>query len=116
VASAGQGAFALDTGVVVRVPDGGVLPAVGARGLLSLRPEKLSLLGQDETAENVAEGRVTGFAYLGAGFSVRVATERLGEIRAIIPAWKSGIAPAEGLPVRLGWAADAAVPVAEDAA
>ena len=116
VASVGPGEFALDTGVVVRVPPGGAVPATGSRGLLSLRPEKLSLLNEGETADNVADGRVTGFAYLGAGFALRVATERLGEIRAIIPAWQSGIAPAEGLPVRLGWSADAAVPVEEDAA
>ena len=37
-------------------------------------------------------------------------------MRAVLPAWKSPVAPAEDLPVRLGWSADAAVPVEEDAA
>nr|WP_246514003.1 ABC transporter ATP-binding protein [Neoroseomonas soli] len=111
--------FALEAGAVrvaVRLPDGAAAPPEGARTLLSLRPEKVALLAEDEGAENIAEGRILSFAYLGAGFSLRVATEHLGEIRAVLPAWKAPIAPAEGLPVRLGWAADAAVPVLEDAA
>ena len=44
-----------------------------------------------------------------------VATADLGPLRAILPAWNAPFAPAEGLPVRLGWAAGAAVPVEEDA-
>ena len=116
VASARDGRFALESGVSVRVPQGAALPDVGAQSLLSLRPEKVGVLSEGEAADNSVEGRIAGFAYLGAGFSLRVATERLGEIRATLPAWQSAIAPAEGLPVRLGWSADAAVPVAEDAA
>jgi putative spermidine/putrescine transport system ATP-binding protein len=33
----------------------------------------------------------------------------------VLPAWQAAIAPAEGLPLRLGWSADAAVPVEDDA-
>jgi len=113
------GGFALEAGgarLAVRLPDGEPPPAEGARSLLSLRPEKVALLAGDEAADNVAEGRILAFAYLGTGFALRVATEHLGEIRAVLPAWKAPIAPVEGLPVRLGWAADAAVPVLEDAA
>ncbi len=62
------------------------------------------------------EGRIIAWAYLGAGFSLRIGTTDLGEIRANLPSWRSAIAPAEGLPLRLGWAAEAAVPVAEDLA
>ena len=51
---------------------------------------------------------------LGAGFSLVVRTRDLGEIRVALPAWRAPIAPREGLAVRLGWAADAAVPVLED--
>ncbi|WP_421988777.1 ABC transporter ATP-binding protein [Roseococcus sp.] len=90
-------------------------PGEGSRALLSLRPEKIALLGEGETAENMVEGRIRAWSYLGAGFSLVVATEHLGEIRAVLPAWRSAIAPAEGLPVRLGWPPDAAVPVEEDA-
>ncbi len=113
------GGFALEAGgarLAVRLPDGEPPPAEGARSLLSLRPEKVALLAGEEAADNVAEGRILAFAYLGTGFALRVATEHLGEIRAVLPAWKAPIAPVEGLPVRLGWAADAAVPVLEDAA
>jgi putative spermidine/putrescine transport system ATP-binding protein len=99
----------------VRLAGGTAPPAEGSRVLLSLRPEKLAVLAEGETAENVAEGRIRTWSYLGAGLSLTVSTGHLGEIRAILPAWKSAIAPAEGLPVRLGWAADAAVPVEEDA-
>ena len=51
----------------------------------------------------------------GAGFSLTVRTDDLGEIRVALPAWRAPIAPAEGMAVRLGWPADAAVPVLEDA-
>nr|WP_246522725.1 ABC transporter ATP-binding protein [Neoroseomonas eburnea] len=119
VRGAAPGGFALEAGaarLAVRLPDGAAPLAEGSRSLLSLRPEKIALLAEGDAAENVAEGRILAFAYLGAGFSLRVATEHLGEIRATLPAWKSPIAPTEGLPVRLGWSADAAAPVEEDAA
>ncbi|WP_424812884.1 ABC transporter ATP-binding protein [Roseococcus sp. YIM B11640] len=101
-------------GVHVRFAGPVPIPARDARALLSLRPEKIAVLSEGEGAENVVEGTIRTWSYLGAGFSLVVATEHLGEIRAILPAWKSAIAPAEGLRIRLGWAADAAVPVEED--
>ncbi|WP_137124385.1 ABC transporter ATP-binding protein [Roseomonas sp. HF4] len=116
VVEAAAGGFALDSGVSVRLPDGAAPPPAGSRSLLSLRPEKVALLAEGEAADNVAEGRILSWSYLGAGFALRVATERLGEIRASLPSWQAAIAPAEGLPVRLGWSAEAAVPVEEDAA
>ena len=104
------------TGVHVRFAGPVTIPAEGVRSLLSLRPEKLTVLAGNETADNVVHGTIRAWSYLGAGFSLVVATEHLGEIRAVLPAWNSAVAPAEGLPVRLGWAADAAVPVIEDVA
>jgi putative spermidine/putrescine transport system ATP-binding protein len=92
-----------------------VIPAPDAPSLLSLRPEKLRVLAEGEGEENEVTGQIRAWSYLGAGFSLVVQTEHLGELRVIQPAWKSAIAPAEGLPVRLGWPADAAVPVLEDA-
>jgi putative spermidine/putrescine transport system ATP-binding protein len=93
-----------------------VLPTPDAPSLLSLRPEKLRVLAEGEGEENEVTGQIRSWSYLGAGFSLVVATEHLGDLRVIQPAWKSAIAPAEGLPVRLGWPADAAVPVEEDVA
>jgi putative spermidine/putrescine transport system ATP-binding protein len=86
----------------------------GTHRLLSLRPEKITLLAEGAAADNAVEGRILAWSYLGSGFALRVATP-IGELRATLPAWQSAIAPAEGLPVRLGWSADAAVPVEDDA-
>jgi hypothetical protein len=38
----------------------------------------------------------------------------LGMIGVRLPGWRAAQVPAAGAPVRLGWAADAAVPVLED--
>ena len=119
VRQAHPGGFMLEAGaaqLVVALPESEPSPATGARSLLSLRPEKITVLAEGEAAENVVEGRIVSWAYLGAGFSLRIETADLGEIRANLPTWRSAFAPAEGLPVRLGWPAEAAVPVAEDAA
>ena len=89
-------------------------PAVNGPVLLSLRPEKITLLGEGAAAENSVSGRIAGWSYLGAGFSLTVATDDLGELRVTLPSWGAALAPAEGLPVRLGWNAAAAVPVEED--
>ena len=94
----------------------GAAPGEGARCLLSLRPEKIGLIADGATADNMVDGRILAWAYLGTGYSLRVATESLGELRVTLPAWQAAIAPSEGLAVRLGWSADAAVPIEDDAA
>jgi len=91
-------------------------PALGTPALLSLRPEKIALLGPGEAADNEVAGTIAAWSYLGADFSLRVAARDLGELRLVMPAWRAPFTPSEGLPVRLGWSADASVPVAEDAA
>jgi putative spermidine/putrescine transport system ATP-binding protein len=110
--------FALEAGgttLSVRLPTDAAAPAPGTRALLSLRPEKIAVLAEGERADNAVEGRILTWSYLGAGFTLRVAVPGLGELRAVLPAWQAAIAPAEGLPLRLGWSADAAVPVEDDA-
>jgi putative spermidine/putrescine transport system ATP-binding protein len=109
--------IALQAGATRLLQDvaGAVRPALGSQALLSLRPEKISLLDGDDAAENSVDGVIASWAYLGAGFTLAVRTDDLGEIRVALPAWRAPIAPAEGLAVRLGWPADAAVPVLEDA-
>ena len=74
--------------------------------LLSLRPEKIAVL-TDGAADNTVEGRVVSASYLGAGHALMVETP-LGALRVHLPAWKAPVAPAEGMPLRLGWSADAA--------
>ncbi len=85
---------------------------IGEAPILSLRPERVALLPEGATADHVATGHVTAASYLGAGHALTVQTAEHGPIRVHLPA---GAAPREGDPVRLGWARDAAVPVAPDA-
>ncbi len=110
--------FTLEAGVhdiAVRLTEGEAPPPEGKRSLLSLRPEKIGLLTDGATAENVVGGSIVAWSYLGAGYSLRISTDTLGELRVVLPAWQASFAPAEGLPVRLGWSADAAVLVEDDA-
>ena len=115
VAGTEAGGFSLAAGAARLLQAGAPRPA-GAKALLSLRPEKIALLAEGEAAANMVAGQIAAWAYLGAGYSLLVRTAELGEIRVALPAWKAPIAPAEGLAVRLGWSADAAQPVEEDAA
>jgi putative spermidine/putrescine transport system ATP-binding protein len=118
VREAYPGGFALLAGgtrlVQATAPDA-PRPAAGTPALLSLRPEKIALLGEAETAENAVDGRILSWSYLGAGFAINVATPDLGPLRVTLPSWGAPFAPAEGMPVRLGWSSAASVPVAEDA-
>jgi putative spermidine/putrescine transport system ATP-binding protein len=82
--------------------------------LLSLRPEKIALLADGAAADNAVEGRIATWSYLGAGFQLAVETREHGMLRVALPSWNAPVAPAEGLPVRLGWHARAAVPVEDD--
>jgi len=82
--------------------------------LLSLRPEKIALLPDGVEAENSVAGHITGWSYMGAGFSLMVATQDFGELRVMLPSWGAAVVPARGLPVRLGWNTAAAVPVEDD--
>ena len=104
------------TGLVQALPEGEARPAHGMPLLLSLRPEKIALLREGETADNMVEGRIASWSYLGAGFSLSVYTQDLGVMRIALPAWGAPIEPGEGVPVRLGWDAAASVPVQEDLA
>jgi putative spermidine/putrescine transport system ATP-binding protein len=88
-------------------------PPLGADVLLSLRPEKIAPLGPDDPADNVVEGRIAAWSYLGAGFSLVVETP-LGRLRVHLASWRAPFAPEEGAMLRLGWAADAATIVEDD--
>ena len=117
VEAAAPGGFAISAGatrVIQALPPGAAPPVQGSAVLLSLRPEKIALLRDGEGAENVVEGRIIAWSYLGAGFALSVATADLGLLRVQLPAWDAPIAPEAGLAVRLGWRGTASVPVAED--
>jgi putative spermidine/putrescine transport system ATP-binding protein len=110
-AEADAGGFALRRGAARVLARGA---ARHGRALLSLRPEKIALLPEGATEDNVVEGRIAAWSYVGTGYALTVTTADLGSIRVHLPAWRIPVSPAEGLPVRLGWSRDAAVAVAED--
>jgi ABC-type Fe3+/spermidine/putrescine transport system ATPase subunit len=88
-------------------------PALGARLILALRPERLGLLFGEERADNHVAGTVASAVFQGASILLTVVTS-LGMIAVRLPGWRAAQAPESGAAVRLGWAADAAVPVRED--
>lgn len=90
-----------------------VRPALGARMALALRPERIGLLFGEEAADNIAPGVVATCVFQGASLLLGVETA-LGRIAVRLPGWRAAQAPPQGAAVRLGWAADAAVPVLED--
>ena len=94
----------------------GVGEAPPGPALLSLRPEKIAVLPEGGAEDNVVEGRIVAWSYLGAGYAITVATADLGELKVHLPAWRIPMTPAEGMPVRLGWPRAASVAVAEDPA
>jgi putative spermidine/putrescine transport system ATP-binding protein len=103
------------TRLVQAMPPDAPHPAHNMPLLLSLRPEKVRLLQDGESADNMVEGRIATWSYLGAGFALSVETPDLGLLRVTLPTWNAPIAPAQGIPVRLGWSASASVAVEEDA-
>ena len=91
-------------------------PVVGEAVVLTLRPNKIMILGAGEEAPNVVTGRVSTALYAGTVMQLVVETP-------VHPALEVSLAirGAEGLPVegdvlRLGWGLSAAVPVAPEAA
>jgi putative spermidine/putrescine transport system ATP-binding protein len=118
VQQASPGEFVLQAGgvrILQAIPPGAARPAPGTPALLSLRPEKIALLEADGGADNVVEGRIANWSYIGTGFALVVQVPELGQLRVALPAWNAPIAPAAGLPLRLGWSAAASVPVRDDA-
>jgi putative spermidine/putrescine transport system ATP-binding protein len=110
----GQGALGVQVGALrMKQEPGAAKVSLGAPVLLSLRPEKIRVLGDGETADNVLEARVVSWAYLGAGFSI-IAETAVGPLRLSMQAWHAPFHPAEGAAIRLGWAAEAATIVEDD--
>jgi len=107
------GGVVLRRGATAVVASGAAPPG---RAVLSLRPERIALVPEGGEADNLVEGRIAAWSYLGTGYALTVSTADLGDLRVHLPAWGAPFAPAEGVPVRLGWSRAAAVAVAEDVA
>ncbi|MDQ1078511.1 ABC transporter ATP-binding protein [Pseudoroseomonas cervicalis] len=80
--------------------------------LLSLRPERIRLLAPGEAADNILAARIEAATYLGGSAALRLHSP-LGPLQVVRQG--GGALPAEGETVSLGWGADAALPVVEDA-
>jgi putative spermidine/putrescine transport system ATP-binding protein len=72
------------------------------------------VLAEDAEADNVIEGTIAAWSYFGASFSLLVDTRPAGRLQVAVPAWRCPVEPTEGRTVRLGWSADASVPVQDD--
>jgi len=85
-----------------RLPHGAIRPAPGEIGLVSLRPERIRFLDTTQSAEQVADGMLTGHTFLGRhGRSV---IQSLGQALAVSttdapPPFDGTV----GASVRLGW-------------
>ena len=86
----------------------------GTAALVALRPEKIEVLADQAASDNAIQGTIAAWSYFGAAYSLLVDTAALGRLQVMVPAWRCPVEPAEGRPVRLGWSADASVPVRDD--
>jgi putative spermidine/putrescine transport system ATP-binding protein len=86
----------------------------GSSTLIALRPEKIEVLADGAAADNIVEGRIAAWSYFGSAFALAVDAGALGRLQVSVPAWRCPVEPAEGRSVRLGWSADASVPVGDD--
>ncbi len=86
----------------------------GDQILVALRPEKLAVTAEEPTGDgNALPGRLTSWNYYGTNFQLRIATEALGDVLVMQPAFRAPITPAEQAPVWLAWEPDASVVVGE---
>jgi ABC-type Fe3+/spermidine/putrescine transport system ATPase subunit len=110
-----QGGFVMVAeGVRLRfVPGAGLpRPALGARLTLALPPDRIALLTGQETADNMLPGIVADATSRGARVLLGIETP-LGRIDVLLRG-DDAPPPSAGARVQLGWASDAAMPVAED--
>jgi hypothetical protein len=75
---------------------------VGQQAILSLRPEAVRLLGEHETADNVAAAEIVERIFLGR--QVRFTLHALGQTMVAIGSSPIGVT-GPGQRVRIGWSA-----------
>jgi putative spermidine/putrescine transport system ATP-binding protein len=87
--------------------------AVGSRSVVSIRPERVRLLGNDETAETVVQGIVESCVFLGR--HARCVVRALDQpIVVSTTEWRDGQLTERGAPMRLGWSSGDAQSVVDD--
>jgi ABC-type Fe3+/spermidine/putrescine transport system ATPase subunit len=82
-------------------------PALGAEVTICLRPERLALLANDETADNLLDAEITDVRAAGPLLHVTARTA-LGDLLAAVPSWRPAFYPTPGQTLRLAWLPDAA--------
>lgn len=89
-------------------------PAVGAKVLLALRPERISIVNEGTPPANVVDGTIATWSYLGTSFHFTVHTKDAGPLAVVVPTWRHGAPPSVGAAIRLGWDTDASIQVKDD--
>jgi len=85
-----------------RVPRFGGRPALGDAVLTSIRPERMRILKDDETADSFIEGKVVSCAFLGRHARYVVDADDQSVVVSAAE-WSKNSAIAPGTRVRLGW-------------
>jgi putative spermidine/putrescine transport system ATP-binding protein len=112
VAGAANDGFAFAAGGAM-LEQAGAAPPGGAPVLVALRPEKIAVALEPPQTHNRAQGQIAGWTYLGTNFHAQIETQ-LGAIAVTLPTWRCDVEPRQGLPVWIGWDADASVVVEDD--
>ncbi len=101
---AGQGGFVSEGGLDIKI----TMPAdgkAGHRGAISLRPERVLLLGPNAPqSDNVFDGEVTFVSYLGAVIELRVALSPKDAVVLQMPNRPEAQMPSVGERIQVGWA------------
>ncbi len=85
---------------------------IGERVLIALRPEKLRVLDEHDAADNAVDGQVAASSYLGDSWLLQLDVVGLGRVQITTPTWRRQ-PPLPSDTMRVGWDADASVPVME---
>lgn len=110
VEQATRDGFAYRAGPVLLRQSGGE-QREGDAVTVTIRPEKIRILGTGEVADNMLEGRIASFSYHGGHFHLQLDVEHVGRIVLDAPTWRRET-PSIGQPISVGWDADASVAVA----
>ncbi|QPC44585.1 ABC transporter ATP-binding protein [Kaustia mangrovi] len=81
--------------------------------VVSLRPEKIEVRGDEPEMPNRVQGRIEAFNFNGSSFELHVKTDALGSLSVTTPTWRCAVTPEIGGTVWLGWDPDAST-VVED--
>ena len=91
----------------------GTGPQPGEAIAVTLRPEKIRILGAAEQPANRIVGRVGAWAYHGDSYLYVVEVEGVGSVTVSAPTWRHE-PPVPDATIALGWDADAAVVIPHD--